>query len=288
MRVAVDHAVMAERVPPGAEHGAGDLVALFERPVAIVQQPLAVEPGHGEQPLGGELSDHLRHADERIGLEDEPIEPHVAGLEIVVELLAEPRRDLLQHLRGLDGRAHAGVDGEEDAKLDEIGLHGRLHVGILQLGGKRPPIMALGAMHLAERGRGRGFMREACELGFPLWPKLRRHAAPHEGPAHGRRLALQLTELCGIFGRQRLGDGGKQLRHLHDWALQPAKGGGERGRILVAFGVAPEQAPAGDARRHPADIGADGGIAHGARGEPVLLLVGWAVVHGRCDNFTLG
>ena len=55
MRVAVDHAVMAERVPPGAEHGAGDLVALFERPVAIVEQALAVEPGHGEQPLGGQL-----------------------------------------------------------------------------------------------------------------------------------------------------------------------------------------------------------------------------------------
>ena len=38
MRVAVDHAVMAERIPPGAEHGTGDLVMLFERPVGVVEQ----------------------------------------------------------------------------------------------------------------------------------------------------------------------------------------------------------------------------------------------------------
>src|SRR5262249_18991351 len=51
MRVAVNDAVMAERIPPGAEHGAGDGVALVERSACVVEQPASIEPGHGEQAL---------------------------------------------------------------------------------------------------------------------------------------------------------------------------------------------------------------------------------------------
>ena len=78
-------------------------------------------------------------------------------------------------------------------------------------------------MHLAERGRGRRLVLEACEAALPVGPKLRRHAPAHERPAHRRRLALKLTKLGGIFGRQRLGNGGEELRHLHDRAFEPAK-----------------------------------------------------------------
>ena len=220
MRVAVDHPVLAERVPPGAEHGAGDLVALFERAAGVIEEPPSFEPSHGEQPFGGKLRDHLGHADQRIALEDAPVEPRVAGFEIVVELLAQPRRDLLQHLGGLDRRAHAAMDREEDGELRQVGFDRRLHVGILQLGGKRAAVMRARAMHLPERGRRRRLMLEAREFRLPVRPELRRHAPSHERPAHRRRLALQLAELGGIFRRQRLGDGGEQLRHLHDRTFQ--------------------------------------------------------------------
>ncbi len=116
-------------------------------------------------------------------------------------------------------------------------------------------------------------MLEACEFALPVGAELGRHAPPHEGPAHRRGLALELAKLGGIFGRKRLGDGGEKLRHLHDRALQPAERRGKRGGILVALGIEPEQAAAGDARGDAPDIGADRGVAHGARAEPVLFLV---------------
>ena len=152
MRVAVNHAVVAERIPPGAEHGAGDLVALFERPVGVVEQLAAVEPGHGEEPLGGELREHLWHADERVAGEDQPIETRVARLEIVIELFAQARGDLLQHLRRLDRGTKLPVDGEQYGELFEIGFDRRLHVRILQFGGESAPVMGTRSMHLAQRG----------------------------------------------------------------------------------------------------------------------------------------
>src|SRR4030042_692177 len=121
-------------------------------------------------------------------------------------------------------------------------------------------------------------MLERREFRLPIRPKLGRHAAPHEGPAHGRGLTLELPKLSGVFRRQRLGDGGKELRYFHDRALEPAKRGRKRGGILLALRLEPEQAPAGDAGRHASDIGADFAITERAGAEPVLLLVGLAVV----------
>ena len=83
------------------------------------------------------------------------------GLELVVELLAQPRGDFCQDLAGIDGRVHACVDREHDAELAEIGFHGRLHVGILELGGELPIVETDRPMHLAERGGGGGLGREA-------------------------------------------------------------------------------------------------------------------------------
>ncbi len=203
----------------------------------------------------------------------------MARFEIVIELFAQPGRDLLQHFRGLDRRAHAAVNREQHRELGEVGFDRRLHVRILQLGGERAPVMARRAMHLAERGGRRRLMREPRELCLPVGPKLRRHAPPDERPAHRRRLTLKLTELGGIFSRQRLGDGGEQLRHLHDRALQPAQRGSERGCVAVALSREPEQSSSGDARGHAADIGADFAVAERAGAEAILLLVG-AIIHG--------
>ena len=51
----------------------------------------------------------------------------------------------LGDLGGVDRRVHAAVDGEQPFELLEVGLDGRLHVGILQLAGERVPSSSDGA-----------------------------------------------------------------------------------------------------------------------------------------------
>ena len=72
------------------------------------------------------------------------------SLAAVVELLAYPRADLHRDLARIDGRVHAAMKRKEHVELGEIGLHGRGHVGILQLAGEVRTVPAGGAMHLSE------------------------------------------------------------------------------------------------------------------------------------------
>ena len=133
-----------------------------------------------------------------------------------------------------------------------------------------------GAMHLAERGGGGRVMLEGLEFLLPVRPELRHHAPLHESPAHRRRLALEFCELGRIFRRQRVRDGGHELRHLHDRALEAAKRGGKLDRVPAAVEREPEQPRARDACRHAPHIGADARIARGTGGESI----GFAVGHG--------
>src|SRR6476469_4519172 len=100
--------------------------------------------------------------------------------------------------------------------------------------------MGTRSVHLSERGRSCGFTFKTCEAALPVRPKLRRHAPAHERPAHWWRMALQLTELGRIFGWKRLGDGGKQLRHLHDRAFEAAKRGCQGRGLTVAVRIEPK------------------------------------------------
>ena len=196
------------------------------------------------------------------------------GLVAIVELLAHPRADLLDHLGGVDRRIEPPPDREQQTELAEIGFDRRLHVGVLQLAGELRAVMRVRAMHLAERGGRGGMMLEACELLLPVRPKLGLHAALDEGPAHRRRLALQLGQLGDVFRRQRLRNGGEKLRHLHDRAFQAAQRRGKFGGVLGAVEVHAEEARARHPRRDAADVRADAGVAAGAGGEAVSFLVG--------------
>ena len=129
-------------------------------------------------------------------------------------------------------------------------------------------------MDLAEGGGGGGVEIEGAEPALPLRPELRLHAALDEGRPHGRRLALQLLQLGGIFRRDEVGDGGEQLRHLHDRPFQAAERLGQHRRVGGIARIAPEEPRSRHARRHPAHIGADPGIAGSARGEAVRFAVG--------------
>ena len=125
MRVAMDDALVGEGIPPSAEHGARDGVAVLECVLPIVGELAALEPAHGQEPFRRQCALDLRYPDQRIVPEDRRVEPHVRGLALVVELLAQALRDLDQHLARLDGGFHALVDLEDDLELGEIGFHRR-------------------------------------------------------------------------------------------------------------------------------------------------------------------
>ena len=166
------------------------------------------------------------------------------------------------------------MNRKQHIELFQIRFDSGLHVGILQLHRQGSPVMGARPMHLAERGGGRSLALEACEAALPLGPKLRRHAPAHERPSHRRRLALKLTKLGGIFGGQRLGNGGEELRHFHDRAFEPAKCRGKRRRLAVAVWIEPKQPRACDAGSHAADIGADAPIALHAGGQAIAFSIG--------------
>ena len=116
-------------------------------------------------------------------------------------------------------------------------------------------------------------MLEGLEALLPIRPELRAHAAADEGPAHRRRLGLQLLQLEGIFRRQHVGNGGGELRDLHDRALQAAEHAGELDRLRARSEIAAKRARADHPRRKAADAGADPRIARKPAGKPVCLVV---------------
>ena len=272
MRIPVDHAELAEGLPPRPEHGLRDAVAHLLIGGLEGEELAPLQPVQGQQAAGGELRPgagyaHLVEIREHMG-----VERGVLGLALVVQLLAHPCADLHRHLAGVDGRIHAPVQGEEHVELGEVRLHGGGHVGILQLAGEGAPLMAHRPMHLPERGGGGGMQIEGLEARLPLRPKLGHHAALDEGRAHGGRVGLQLLEGFGIFGRQGVGDGGEQLRHLHHGPLEAAQSLGQHRRIVRA-GAAKERGGR-HARGDPARIGAHPRIAGGAGGKAIGFVVG--------------
>ena len=128
------------------------------------------------------------------------------------------------------------------------------------------------AVHLAERGGGRGLEREILEPALPVRPQLGGHAPPHERPAHGRRLGLQLRELGGVLLGQGLGNRRQQLRDLHQRALQPAQRRPQLLGVAWLIDVDAEQALTGEARRQPAHGARYLGVAPHPPAERVLRL----------------
>ena len=153
-------------------------------------------------------------------------------LALVVELLAHPLADLLARSRGCrwpdpcgDGAAKTNSSCRRSASTADC------MSGILQLAGERLAVLRGGAVHLPEGGGGRRLQIEGAEPALPVRTELRLHPPLDEGRAHGRRLALQLLQLGGVFGRDQVRNGGEKLRHLHDRPLQAAERLGQHRRV---------------------------------------------------------
>ena len=114
MRVAVDHAVGIERHVPGAEHVRGKPVLVLLRMALPVEQRLALQPGHGEQPVRRMRGHNLRHVHAGLVAQQVAIESHVLGLAPVIQLLAQACGDLGMDLVGTDGGIEALADREDE------------------------------------------------------------------------------------------------------------------------------------------------------------------------------
>ena len=112
MRIAVDDAEAAERMPPGGEHGSGETVAHGKRIVLVLEQLAAGHPIHREQAAGGQFRPDLRHTDGVTAFQHVAIERDVPGLAGIVELLAQARGDFLGDLGGVERRIESLADRE--------------------------------------------------------------------------------------------------------------------------------------------------------------------------------
>ena len=213
------------------------------------------------------------HVHARLVAQHVAIERHVFGLALVVELLAQARGDLGMDLVGADGGIEALADREDQFQLVEVGFQRRGHVGILQLGGGLGAVGQGRAMDLAQGGGERGLLVELRELRLPVGPELGRHAAAHEGPAHGRGVGLQLRQLARIFRRQRVGDGGDELRRLHQRPLEAAQRRPEVRRMLVAVEAPAEVALPRQLDRQAAHRAADPGVAAEPAAEGIAFVL---------------
>ena len=119
----------------------------------------------------------------RLALQNVPVQRHVARLERVVELLAQPRLELGAHAAHGERLLVLLQDAQRNVETAQIGIDRGVHVRVLQLAGERAAVVADGAMHLAERGRGRGRQLELAKAAPPVRAELARHAAAHEAAA---------------------------------------------------------------------------------------------------------
>ena len=116
-------------------------------------------------------------------------------------------------------------------------------------------------------------MAELLEVLLPVRSKFRRHPPLDEGPAHGRRIGLELAQLLDIFLRERIRDGGHDLRHFHQRPFQATECCLEVGGMLSLVDLDSQIALTGDARGKPAHGAADLGISLDAAGKGIAFAV---------------
>ena len=137
------------------------------------------------------------------------------------------------------------ADREQQLQLLQVGFDRRLHVGILQLAGQQRAVERAGAVHLAERSGGGRLMSKLANLLLPVGAQLGRHAALDEGPAHGRRFALQLVQFGGVFRRQRSGMVAIICATFISGPLSRPSAAASALRVAGAVQLAAEEPPAG-------------------------------------------
>ena len=283
VRVAMNDGIGVHRCPPGPEQHLGDPVARFLRGILKRVEPVPLQPGHGDQTGRREVRHRLRAGDEGFVSQHVPVERHMFGLTGVIEFLAQPVGDLLDHLVGINRAVHALEQSQKCSQLADVGFHRARHVRILQLAGYLAAVMQGGFMHLAKRGGMAGFLAELRKPSFPVRAQLCPHPPLDEWPAHRRGLSLQLGKLGSIFRRQKVGHGGNHLCHLHQrsFGLAQRRRHGF-GDPLVAL-VPTKQRLSRECKSGAREVGAHLGGAGDTAGKAVTFRIG-GVGRGRAHT----
>ena len=185
--------------------------------------------------------------------EDPRQRPLVLGLELVVELLLDPRADLLADRL----RVHPGRDPlrepQDQAQVLHVGAHRRRDARVLDLDRDLAPVQQPRAVDLADRGRGDRLLVELFEHVRQALAELLLDHLAHvlEGDRRRRvaqRRELVLELLAVLLGNQPDVEERQHLPDLHRGALhRPERGDDLLGRLDVAA-LERRLAPLGAAR----------------------------------------
>src|SRR5690606_17625230 len=117
------------------------------------------------------------------------------------------------------------------------------------------------------------FTLKAIEALLPTGTEFSTHPPSHEGPAHGRSIGLKLTQLLRILARQGIGNGGKNLRGVHQRPLEATESRLQRGGMSPAIDPASENPSSRQLGRKQPNLTSYLGVASQAPAEARALIM---------------
>ena len=152
------HAAEEEAEDDLADAVARGLVHLLDRVEARARDVLA-----DQHALARQRGHDVRHDDERVAAEDAREPALVLRLELVVELVADARADLLGGGLDVEPRRDALHQPQDQPEVLHVGPHGLGDARVLDLDRDVAPVVQPRAVDLADRGRGDRVLVERVE-----------------------------------------------------------------------------------------------------------------------------
>ena len=300
-----DAAVVEQQVVAGMRV-AGGAAQVLERAEEEAEQDLAVAVAFGV----GELLDRLelaaldvlgdehaaaaqarvdrRDVDERVPAPGARHRAVVLGLDLVVELVADPLAQLLGQRLHVESRSEALDEREQQLRVAQVGLDRLGDARVLDLDRDGAAVGGRRAVDLADRGRRERFglevgerlaQRDAELVAEELLDRLerqRRDVVAQRRERGPELLALGLRDRGEVDGREHLADLHRRAAHLAELLDELARGGGGalagggvgalvRAQRVGGAGARPAQALAGDEpteAARPCDPGGRWGVGH--------------------------
>ncbi len=227
--VAGELVVAVEAAEEEAEHDLPDAVALGLR---VALQLLEAHPLHElahEHALARELGDHVGDLDERVPVEDARQRALVLGLQLVVELLADPLLDLRRDRAHVELGGHPLEQAHDHVQVLQVRSHRRRDPGVLDLHRDLAAVLAQPrAVHLADRGRRDRLLLELLEHRPDALPEVVLDHPPHLLEGHRRRRVAELRQLrlellAVLLLHEAHVQEGHHLAELHRRALHRAQ-----------------------------------------------------------------
>src|SRR3954447_7376518 len=230
VRVARELVVAVHAAEVEAEDDLGDPVALVVRKLLHLLEAAAGDVLADDHPLVRERRDDVGDDDERVAAVDPRERPLVLGLELVVELLVDPRADLGAHRLRVEPRRDRLHEPQDHPEVLHVGPYGRVDARVLDLDRDVAPVVEARAVDLADRGGGDRHGVEGLEDVLDLLAVLLLDDLLHVLEGDLRRGVAQLgelgLELLAVLGRDEADvEERHHLPELHRRALHGAQGG---------------------------------------------------------------